>query len=79
MCGIQHMEKDGIHLEERKKGVFRQSMTLAIFTVNTSRIVPQTETILQTGKVQTGRNSLKLTEAVKGSKLSYQKRFLLNK
>ena len=73
------MEKDGIHLEERKKGVFRQSMTLAIFTVNTSRIVPQTETILQTGKVQTGRNSLKLTEAVKGSKLSYQKRFLLNK
>ena len=62
---------------KKKKSVFRQSAILAIFTVNTSRIVPQT--ILQTGKVQAGRNSLKLTEAVKGSKLSYQKRFLLNK
>lgn len=48
---------------KKKKSVFRQSAILAIFTVNTSRIVPQT--ILQTGKVQAGRNSLKLTEAVK--------------
>ena len=79
MCGSRHMEKDSTHPEEREKSVYRQSATFAIFTINTSEIVLQTETILQTGKVQTGRNSLKFTKTTRGSKVSYQKKLSLNR